>query len=102
MNLHEYQSKSILKKFGVSVPEGILCHTVEEAVKGAEIILDSTGTDKCVIKAQVHAGGRGKGGGVKVARTPKEVRLFAGQIIGMQLITPQTGASWEKGEKMSL
>jgi len=92
MNLHEYQSKSILKKFGVSVPEGILCHTVAEVIKGAEIIQDSTSTDKCVIKAQVHAGGRGKGGGVKVARSPEEVSLFAGQIIGMHLITPQTSA----------
>jgi succinyl-CoA synthetase beta subunit len=100
MNLHEYQSKSILKKFGVSVPEGILCHTVEEAVKAAEIVQDSTGTDKCVIKAQVHAGGRGKGGGVKIARTPVEVRLFAGQIIGMQLITPQTSALGKKVRKV--
>ena len=100
MNLHEYQSKSILKKYGVVVPEGILCHTVEEAVKAAEIIQDSTQTDKCVIKAQVHAGGRGKGGGVKVAKTPMEVRLFAGQIIGMQLITPQTKAEGKKVSKV--
>jgi succinyl-CoA synthetase beta subunit len=100
MNLHEYQSKSILKKFGVSVPEGILCQTAEEAVKGAEIIQDSTTTDKYVIKAQVHAGGRGKGGGVKVARTPVEVRHFAGQIIGMQLITPQTSAQGKKVRKV--
>jgi len=100
MNLHEYQSKSILKKFGVSVPEGVLCHTVEEAVRGAEIIQDSTSSDKCVIKAQIHAGGRGKGGGVKVARTPVEVRLFAGEIIGMQLITPQTSALGKKVRKV--
>jgi succinyl-CoA synthetase beta subunit len=100
MNLHEYQSKTILKKFGISVPEGILCHTVEEAVKGAEIIQESTSSDKCVIKAQIHAGGRGKGGGVKVARTPIEVRLFAGQIIGMQLITPQTSALGKKVRKV--
>jgi succinyl-CoA synthetase beta subunit len=100
MNLHEYQSKSILKKYGVVVPEGILCHTVEEAVKAAEIIQESTSTDKCVIKAQVHAGGRGKGGGVKVAKTPMEVRLFAGQIIGMQLVTPQTKAEGKKVRKI--
>ena len=100
MNLHEYQSKSLLKKFGVKVPEGILCHTVEEAVKVAEIVQDSTGTDKCVIKAQVHAGGRGKGGGVKIARSPVEVRLFAGQIIGMQLITPQTSAKGKTVRKI--
>jgi succinyl-CoA synthetase beta subunit len=91
MNLHEYQSKSILQKYGVVVPEGILCHNVEEAIRAAEIIQSNTGTDRCVIKAQVHAGGRGKAGGVKVARTPDEVRLFTGQIIGMQLISPQTG-----------
>ena len=91
MNLHEYQSKSIIQKYGVVVPEGILCHNIEEAIKAAEIIQGNTGTDKCVIKAQVHAGGRGKAGGVKVAKSPEEVRLFTGQIIGMQLISPQTG-----------
>ena len=100
MNLHEYQSKSLLKKFGVKVPEGILCHTVEEAVKAAEIVQASTGNEKCVIKAQVHAGGRGKGGGVKVASTPVEVRLFAGQMIGMQLITPQTRAEGKTVRKV--
>jgi succinyl-CoA synthetase beta subunit len=100
MNLHEYQSKSLLKKYGVIVPEGILCHTVAEAVKAAEIIQDSTATDKCVIKAQVHAGGRGKGGGVKIARSPEEVSIFAGQIIGMQLITPQTSAQGKTVKKV--
>ena len=100
MNLHEYQSKSLLKKYGVTVPEGILCHTVAEAVKAAEIIQDSTATDKCVIKAQVHAGGRGKGGGVKIARSPEEVSIFAGQIIGMQLITPQTSAQGKTVKKV--
>ena len=93
MNLHEFQSKSILKKYGVSIPEGILAHTAGEAVKAAEIIQNITGSDKWVIKAQVHAGGRGKGGGVKVAKTIEEVKQFAAQIIGMQLITPQTGAN---------
>lgn len=90
MNLHEYQSKIILKQYGVSVPEGLVAHTEEEAVKAAEYLQGSTGSDKFVIKAQVHAGGRGKGGGVKVAKTIDEVRTLASQIIGMHLVTPQT------------
>ncbi len=90
MNLHEYQSKSILKHYGVAVPEGALAHTEEEAVKAAEYLQGATGTDKFVVKAQIHAGGRGKGGGVKVAKSIDEVRYYATQIIGMHLITPQT------------
>jgi len=90
MNLHEYQSKSILKQYGVPVPEGGLAHTEEEAVKAAEYLLGATGTDKFVIKAQIHAGGRGKGGGVKIAKSIEEVRLNARQILGMYLVTPQT------------
>ena len=90
MNLHEYQSKSILKQYGVAVPEGGLAFTEEEAVKAAEYLQGATGSDKFVIKAQVHAGGRGKGGGVKVAKTIEEVRHYAAQILGMTLITPQT------------
>jgi succinyl-CoA synthetase beta subunit len=100
MNLHEFQSKSILKKYGVSVPEGILAHTAGEAGKAAEIIQNITGSDKWVVKAQIHAGGRGKGGGVKVAKTVEEVRTYAGQIIGMQLITPQTSALGKKVRKV--
>ena len=90
MNLHEYQSKSILKQYGVPVPEGVLAHTEEEAVKAAAYLQSATGSDKFVIKAQVHAGGRGKGGGVKVAKSMEEVGTIANQIIGMQLVTPQT------------
>jgi succinyl-CoA synthetase beta subunit len=90
MNLHEYQSKSILKKYGVAIPEGALAHTEEEAVRAAEYLQGATGTDKFVIKAQVHAGGRGKGGGVKIAKSIEEVRQFATQILGMRLVTPQT------------
>jgi succinyl-CoA synthetase beta subunit len=95
MNLHEYQSKSILKQYGVAVPEGMLIHSEDEAVKAAEWLSETTGTDKWVVKAQIHAGGRGKGGGVKVAKTLEEVRHFAGNILGMNLVTPQTG---EKGK----
>ena len=90
MNLHEYQSKSILRQYRVAVPEGVLAHTEEEAVKAAEYLQGATGTDKFVIKAQVHAGGRGKGGGVKIAKSIEEVRMYARQILGMQLVTPQT------------
>ncbi len=92
MNLHEYQSKIILKQYGVPVPEGGVANTPEEAVKVAEVLRSSTGTDKWVIKAQVHAGGRGKGGGVKIAKSIDEVRQYADEIIGMMLITPQTSA----------
>jgi len=92
MNLHEYQSKIILKQYGVPVPEGGLANTPDEAYKAAEILKASIGADKWVIKAQIHAGGRGKGGGVKVAKSLDEVRQFADQIIGMRLITPQTSA----------
>lgn len=91
MNLHEYQGKSILRKYGVAVPMGIVAHTREEAVKAAEQIMEETGSDKWAIKAQIHAGGRGKGGGVKVAKSLEEVEQLAGMIIGMNLVTPQTG-----------
>jgi succinyl-CoA synthetase beta subunit len=100
MNLHEFQSKSILKKYGVVVPEGIVAQTASEAVKAAEIIQSSTGSDKWVVKAQVHAGGRGKGGGVKVAKSLDEVKHYAEQIIGMQLVTPQTSAQGKKVRKV--
>jgi len=100
MNLHEYQSKMLLSKNGVIVPEGILANTSEEAVKAAEVIQNSTGSDKWVVKAQVHAGGRGKGGGVKVAKTIEEVRFYADQIIGMNLVTPQTSAEGKKVRKV--
>ena len=93
MNLHEYQSKIILKQYGVPVPEGGLANTPDEAFKVAEMLQSSTGTDKWVIKAQVHAGGRGKGGGVKIAKTLDEVRQYADKIIGMNLVTPQTSAA---------
>lgn len=93
MNLHEYQSKTILKQYGVPVPEGGIANTPGEAVKVAEVLQASTGTDKWVIKAQVHAGGRGKGGGVKVATSLEEVSQITDRIIGMMLVTPQTSAA---------
>ncbi len=90
MNLHEYQGKSILKGYGVSVPVGIVAESPDEAVKAAKEIQKQTGSDKWAVKAQVHAGGRGKGGGVKIAKSLDEVKQYADQIIGMHLVTPQT------------
>ncbi|HNM23287.1 MAG TPA: ADP-forming succinate--CoA ligase subunit beta, partial [Rhodocyclaceae bacterium] len=92
MKIHEYQGKQILKKFGVTVPRGIHCTTVDDAVKAAE----SLGGNIWVVKAQIHAGGRGKGGGVKVAKSLEQVREYAGQILGMQLKTHQTGPEGQK------
>ncbi len=92
MNLHEYQGKLLLKNFGVSVPEGIVAFSPEEALDAAKKLQQLTGTDKWAVKAQIHAGGRGKGGGVKIAKTIEDVQEFTDQIIGMQLVTPQTGA----------
>lgn len=91
MNIHEYQGKAILRKFGVSVPEGIVVDDVEKAKAAAVELKDKTGTTAWVVKAQIHAGGRGKGGGVKLARTLEEVQSRATDILGMQLVTPQTG-----------
>jgi succinyl-CoA synthetase beta subunit len=91
MNIHEYQGKAILKSFGVRVQEGIVADTAEQAVEAAKKLKVDYNSDWVVIKAQIHAGGRGKGGGVKLAKNLDEVREKAGNIIGMQLITPQTG-----------
>jgi succinyl-CoA synthetase beta subunit len=92
MKIHEYQGKQLLKKFGVTVPRGIHCTSVDDAVKAAETL----GGKVWVVKAQIHAGGRGKGGGVKVATSLEKVREYAGQILGMQLITHQTGPQGQK------
>lgn len=91
MNLHEYQGKQILKNFGVRIQEGIAVDTPEGAVAAARELKEKTGTGIWVIKAQVHAGGRGKGGGVKVAKTLDDVKEKAEAMLGMTLITPQTG-----------
>ena len=87
MNVHEYQGKEILRKYGVATPRGVACFSVDEAVKAAE----SLGGKVWVVKAQIHAGGRGKGGGVKVAKSIEEVRDYASKILGMTLVTHQTG-----------
>ncbi len=92
MNLHEYQGKEILNSYGVGIQRGIVASTPEAAVDAAKKLTDETGTGWHVIKAQVHAGGRGKGGGVKLAKNLEELRTHAENIIGMQLVTPQTSA----------
>ena len=92
MDLHEYQGKELLKKFGLRIQEGILAHTPEEALAAAKELKIKYNSDWCVVKAQVHAGGRGKGGGVKLAKSPEEAAEIAGKIIGMHLVTPQTTA----------
>jgi succinyl-CoA synthetase beta subunit len=96
MKIHEYQGKEILRKFGVTVPRGIPCMSVEEAVKAAETL----GGPVWVVKAQIHAGGRGKGGGVKVAKSIDQVREYANAIMGMQLITHQTGPEGQKVRRL--
>jgi succinyl-CoA synthetase beta subunit len=96
MNVHEYQGKAILKKYGVAIQEGIVAKTPEEAVEAAKTLQEQTGTTMWVIKAQIHAGGRGKGGGVKLAKNLEEVKEIAGKIIGMNLVTHQTGPEGKK------
>jgi len=96
MNLHEYQGKELLSSFGVRIQRGIVAQSADEAVEAAKKLTEETGTGWHVIKAQVHAGGRGKGGGVKLAKNLDEVKDLAGQIIGMNLVTPQTSAEGKK------
>ena len=96
MKIHEYQGKEILRKFGVTVPRGIPCMSVEEVVKAAEEL----GGPVWVVKAQIHAGGRGKGGGVKVAKSLEQVKEYADQIMGMQLVTHQTSPEGQKVRRL--
>ena len=87
MKIHEYQGKELLKKFGVPVPRSIVASTLDEAERAAKEL----GTDIVVVKAQIHAGGRGKGGGVKLAKSPAEAKEIAASMLGMMLVTHQTG-----------
>jgi succinyl-CoA synthetase beta subunit len=96
MKIHEYQGKELLRQFGVPVPRGYPAFTVQEAVEAAQKL----GGNVWVVKAQIHAGGRGKGGGVKLARSVDEVKTLAGQILGMQLVTHQTGAAGQKVRRL--
>ncbi|MFA6275361.1 MAG: ADP-forming succinate--CoA ligase subunit beta [Pedobacter sp.] len=100
MNIHEYQGKQILKSFGVAVQEGIVAETVDQAVEAAKKMKTDYNSDWVVIKAQIHAGGRGKGGGVKLAKNLDEVKQRATDILGMQLVTPQTGPEGKKVNKI--
>ena len=95
MNLHEYQAKELLASYGIRIQRGIMCETLEAVEAAAKKLNEDTGTEWWVVKAQVHAGGRGKGGGVKLAKNMEELRTHAGNILGMTLVTPQTG---EKGK----
>ncbi len=96
MKIHEYQGKEILRQFGVPTPRGVACFSVDEAVSAAKQL----GGNVWVVKAQIHAGGRGKGGGVKVAKSPDQVREYANQILGMQLVTHQTGPEGQKVRRL--
>lgn len=91
MNIHEYQAKQLLQDAGVPVPIGIVAFTPDEAVVAAKEIFNKSNSTEIAVKAQIHSGGRGKGGGVKIAHSIEEVKLFAKQIIGMTLVTHQTG-----------
>src|SRR5712675_2398936 len=96
MKIHEYQAKEILRKYGVATPRGFPCFSVDDAVKAAREL----GGKVWVVKAQIHAGGRGKGGGVKLAKSPDEVREWAGKILGMMLKTHQTGPEGQKVRRL--
>src|SRR5512133_3295268 len=96
MKIHEYQAKEVLRKYGVPTPRGVPWFSVAEAVKAAETIPGKV----WVVKAQIHAGGRGKGGGVKLAKSLDEVKTYAGQILGMQLKTHQTGPEGQKVRRL--
>jgi succinyl-CoA synthetase beta subunit len=100
MNIHEYQGKAILSQFGVAVPAGIVIDDAADAAKAALTLSEKTGTNTWVVKAQIHAGGRGKGGGVKLARNMEDVTKRASDILGMQLVTPQTGPEGKKVRKV--
>lgn len=100
MNLHEYQGKELLARYGVPVQQGILAHTLEEAVAAYEKIKQDSGSPFAVVKAQIHAGGRGKGGGVKLAKNMDDLKTHAGNILGMMLKTPQTPGGMEGPGKL--
>ena len=96
MNIHEYQAKEVLANHGVAVPKGVVIENAEKAAA----VSRKLGTDIVVVKAQIHAGGRGKGGGVKLAKSPEEAKVHANKIIGMTLVTPQTGSEGRKVKKV--
>src|SRR5271169_902779 len=99
MKIHEYQAKAILSKYGVAVPRGQMVETPEEAEAAAKALLHD-GATGVVVKAQIHAGGRGKGGGVKLAKSAEEASELAGKILGMNLVTHQTGPEGKKVQRL--
>src|SRR5436305_1241654 len=99
MKIHEYQAKGILAKYGVAIPRGEMANTKEEAFEIAKNLMAS-GAKGSVVKAQIHAGGRGKGGGVKLAKTAEEAEQLAAKILGMQLVTHQTGPQGQKVQRL--
>ena len=99
MKIHEYQAKDILERYGVAVPKGEVANTLEEAMDVAKRLFTG-GAKGVVVKAQIHAGGRGKGGGVKVAKTLAEAEEYTKKILGMQLITHQTGPEGQKVQRV--
>ena len=100
MNLHEYQGKEILASYGVKIQKGKVATTLEEAVEAYKAVTAESGNNVVVVKAQIHAGGRGKGGGVKLAKSEDELREHAGHILGMMLKTPQTPGGLEGEGKL--
>ena len=102
MNIHEYQAKEILKSYGVAIQEGIVIDKKEDAMKACAQLRDETGTDWMVVKAQIHAGGRGKGGGVKLAKNDEELQQVVNDILGMTLVTPQTSKEGKLVKKVLL
>src|SRR3954467_13213923 len=99
MKIHEYQAKELLRGYGVAVPRGKLVQSAEEAVAAARELM-AGGKAAVVVKAQIHAGGRGKGGGVKLARSPQDAEKLAGQMLGMTLVTHQTGPEGRGGGRV--
>lgn len=102
MNIHEYQAKEILKSYGVAIQEGIVIDKKEDAIKAGAQLRQETGTDWMVVKAQIHAGGRGKGGGVKLAKNDEELQQVVNDILGMTLVTPQTSKEGKLVKKVLL
>lgn len=100
MNLHEYQGKELLKKYGVAVQEGVVAHTVEEAVAAYQQVKARTGSDFALVKAQIHAGGRGKGGGIKLVKNLDDLKAKSEEILGMMLKTPQTPGGMDGAGKL--
>ena len=100
MNIHEYQGKSLLSAYNVDIQEGVVAESVEEAISVAKEMQEKWGSGYFVVKAQIHAGGRGKGGGVKLAKSVEEVGTIAGNMLGMNLVTHQTGPAGRKVNKV--